>query len=83
MVRTLEWTVGDRMAKARREAGITTGEMCDYLGVHRNSLNAYEHDRTARGVPLAILRLWAIRCDVDLDWLRASTRWYSPPARAA
>ena len=69
------WTIGDRMAKARRAAGISTAAMCDYLGIHRNSCNAYEHDRARP--PKYILRLWAIRCAVPADWLDPSTTWYS------
>lgn len=82
-----EWTVGDRMAKARRAAGIPTAVMCDYLGIHRNSLNAYEHDRSRPG--RAVLRLWAMRCGVPLEWLDpSSTKWetiaaYQPPTVAA
>lgn len=69
------WTIGDRMAKARRAAGISTTAMCDYLGIHRNSANAYEHDRARP--PKAIVRLWAIRCAVPLEWLEpSSTTWY-------
>lgn len=70
-----EWTLGDRMSKARRQAGVSTAVMCAYLGVHRNSLNAYEHDRSTPN--RAVLRLWALRCGVPLEWLEpASTRWY-------
>jgi transcriptional regulator with XRE-family HTH domain len=69
-----EWTIGDRMGKARRAAGIRTADMCEYLGIHRNSLNAYEHDRSRP--PKSVVRLWAQRCDVPLDWLDPSTRWY-------
>ena len=75
------WTIGDRMAKARRAAGITTTAMCDYLGIHRNSCNAYEHDRARP--PKAIVRLWAIRCGVPADWLDPSTTWYSDWQAAA
>lgn len=74
-----KWSVGDRLSKSRRAAGIGSREMCEFLGIHRNSLNAYEHDRSR--APLAILRLWAIRTEVPLAWLQGegdprSTRWY-------
>lgn len=69
-----QWTVGDRMAKARREADIPTAVMCEYLGIHRNSLHAYERGRSRP--PRAVLRLWAMRCNVPLEWLDPSIIWY-------
>jgi transcriptional regulator with XRE-family HTH domain len=69
-----EWTVGDRMAKARIAAGISVAVMCEYLGIHRNSLRAYEKSRTRP--PRAVLRLWALRTEVPLEWLEPlSTKW--------
>lgn len=63
-----EWTIGDRMLKARTVAGLTQTELADYLGMSRVSLSRYEtgHNRP----PLTVLRLWALRCGVPLDWLR-------------
>jgi transcriptional regulator with XRE-family HTH domain len=63
-----EWTIGDRLGKTRRAAGVSSSEMCEYLGIHRNSLNAYERDRSR--APLAILRLWAIKTGYPLEWLQ-------------
>jgi transcriptional regulator with XRE-family HTH domain len=76
-----QWTMGDRLAKSRREAHIPTAVMCEYLGIHRNSLNAYEHDRSR--APRAVLRLWAMRCNVPLEWLDPSTKWYSARSDSA
>jgi transcriptional regulator with XRE-family HTH domain len=77
-----QWTVGDRMAKSRKAAGIPTAVMCDYLGIHRNSLNAYESGRKVP--PRAVLRLWAMRTEVPLEWLEPlSTKWYSRPVGTA
>jgi transcriptional regulator with XRE-family HTH domain len=63
-----EWTIGDRMLKSRTVAGLTQTELADYLGMSRVSLSRYEtgHNRP----PLTVLRLWAMRCGVPLDWLR-------------
>jgi transcriptional regulator with XRE-family HTH domain len=63
-----EWTVGDRMIKARTVADLSQEQMGEYLGLSRVTLSRYEtgHNR----VPLTVLRLWAMRCGVPLDWLR-------------
>ena len=63
-----EWTVGDRLWKSRTVAGLTQTEMAEYLGMSRVSLSRYEtgHNRP----PLTVMRLWAMRCGVPLEWLR-------------
>jgi transcriptional regulator with XRE-family HTH domain len=62
------WTLGDRMAKARRAASLSTNDMTEFLEAHRNSVTGWERDRIRP--KLATLRLWAMRCGVPLDWLR-------------
>jgi transcriptional regulator with XRE-family HTH domain len=66
--RVPRFTRGDRMAKARRDAGISTGEMARFLDVSPATIGNYEHDRTAP--MLGTLRSWAARTDVALEWLR-------------
>jgi transcriptional regulator with XRE-family HTH domain len=66
-----EWGLTDRLAKARSVAGLKQQELAEYLGLSRASLSAYENGSV---VPrLGILRLWAMRCGVPLDWLRYGT----------
>ena len=62
------WTLGDRLAKARRTAGVGREEMADYLGVSAQAISNYENDR--RIPKLGVLRLWALQTGVSLDWLR-------------
>ena len=62
------WDVGDRMRKALREAGIGVGEIADYLGVARTTVSNWINGRIEPSVQT--LRLWALRCGVDYDWLR-------------
>lgn len=62
-----EWDIADRLAKALRHADVDKHEMADYLGVHRNTVSAYVNGRTS--VDKRTLRLWAMRCGVDLGWL--------------
>jgi transcriptional regulator with XRE-family HTH domain len=64
---TPAWTLGDRLAKARSAAGIGSQDMADRLGVVRNTITNYEHDRTR--VPHAVVVLWAQETNVPLDWL--------------
>jgi hypothetical protein len=64
----LDWDTADRLRKALRVAGVSVGEMADYLGVNRNTVGRYinGHGRPDRRT----MRLWAIRCGVPLDWLQ-------------
>ena len=62
------WDVGDRMRKALREAGIGVGEMAAYLGVARTTVSNWVNGRIEPSVQT--LRLWALRCGVDYNWLR-------------
>lgn len=41
--------------------------MADLLGVTRNTVGNYMAGRTA--APVAVLRVWALRCGVPFDWL--------------
>jgi hypothetical protein len=63
-----EWTMGDRLGKARRAAGLTRDQLAAELGTHRNTLRSYETDRVGR-LNLSLIRLWALRCGVPLLWL--------------
>ena len=63
----LEWTTGDRLAKARTTAGISVEQMAKELGVSRFTIRNYEHDRTE--AKKSVLRVWAEVTDVPLSWL--------------
>lgn len=58
------------MRKALREAGISVQEMADYLGVARNTVSTWINGRIEPSTQT--LRLWALRCGVDYDWLTGS-----------
>lgn len=45
MAMTLLWTLGDRLAKARRQADISVEAMAANLGVSVKTVNNIEHDR--------------------------------------
>lgn len=75
------WDVGDRMRKGLRHAGVGVQEMADYLGVARSTLGNWISGRIDPSTQT--LRLWALRCGVDYEWLaygRAES--HIPAARA-
>jgi transcriptional regulator with XRE-family HTH domain len=94
MTDVLAWTLGDRMRKARRTAGLSTADLAAELGVHQTTVTKFEADTA---VPrIGYLRLWAIRCGVPLEYLigeplpkaragrkarRSSTKWYFEPSK--
>lgn len=64
---TPRWTLGERLAKARRWAGLTPDEMAEALGRSPRSIRNYEHD--TGNVPLNVLRQYAARTGVPIIWL--------------
>ena len=61
-------TLGDRMRRARLRAGIKShGEMAGLLHAHRNSVGAYEADKTTP--PLDVAARWAEITGHSLEWL--------------
>lgn len=62
-----EWTSGDRLAKARRSAGLDQQEMSERLGLSRATVVALERDK--RPVRRQTYIAWALTCGVDLEWL--------------
>jgi transcriptional regulator with XRE-family HTH domain len=77
------WTLGDRLRKARHLAGLHQRDLAEYLGLSAAAIGMYEMD--VRSPKLGMLRGWATRCEVSLDWLRygdtgpaadTSTTWY-------
>lgn len=61
--------MGDRLRKAREDAGLSQAELALSIGVSRNTVgNAEIGDRT----PLEItLRAWADATGVPLEWLKS------------
>lgn len=70
-----QWDLADRLRKSLREADIGVQEMADYLEVGRNTVSNWINGRTRP--PGAALRLWAMRCEVSVEWLRGGD---APPA---
>jgi DNA-binding XRE family transcriptional regulator len=64
-----QWTLGDRLRKARESAGLGQAELADKIGIARTSIVTYENDRQTPRQP--VLLSWALCCCVDLTWLVA------------
>lgn len=64
--RVPEWTVADRLRKARESAGLEQRQLADRAGISRATISAAENgSRPAR----ATMRLWAMACGVPLSWI--------------
>lgn len=62
-----EWTIADRLRKAREHAQLEQRELAADLGISRNTVNNYEHARHSPRRPVVLA--WGIRCGVDVGWL--------------
>lgn len=64
-------TVKDRLRRAREYAGLEQGELAEAIGVSRATVSNYERGVVAprRGA----LRMWGLRCGVDVHWLETGT----------
>ena len=85
-----KWTLGDRLRKAREDAGIGSTEMARRLHLTRQTITNYE--RGHRPPAWLTLKVWAEMTEVDLDWLigdaldengrSIKNRCFSPPLQA-
>jgi transcriptional regulator with XRE-family HTH domain len=62
-----QWTLGDRLRKAREHAGLKQTEMAEEIGIGRSSIINYESDKAKP--PRPVLVAWALRCAVPYEWL--------------
>ena len=77
-----EWTLADRLRKARLMTGLEAQEFADEIGIHRNSVRNYERGRLPRPI---VLKAWALRSGVSYEWLvtgecRTNRAKYDTPA---
>lgn len=62
-----QWSVQDRLRKAREHAGMTQLELAETIGVSRNSVSNYESGVTRpRQI---VLNQWSLATGVPLSWL--------------
>lgn len=61
------WSVGDRLAKARKHAGIGSQQMADKLGCSRTTISNYESERSP--VPKSVVIAWSTLTRVPEWWI--------------
>lgn len=62
------WTLGERLAKARTDAGLTTYELAEILGLSRNTVTNWETGSTTP--KRYAIEAWAKACNnVDPEWI--------------
>jgi transcriptional regulator with XRE-family HTH domain len=62
-----QWTIGDRMRKARENAGLKQADLAAEIGIGRTSAVNYESGHSVPSRP--VLLAWALRTRVPLEWL--------------
>ena len=67
--RVPEWTMGDRLAKARTQAGMSQDDMARALYRARRTIYSWEHDET-RPSKLHLLR-WAEVTGIAAEWIES------------
>lgn len=75
-----EWTVGDRLRKARETTGLNQSHFAERLGVSRNTVSSAEAG--AVQVRRITLNAWAMATGVPVEWLEtgeSSTPLPVPP----
>lgn len=70
VTRVPQWTVGDRLRKAREEAGIGVEQMAAQIGRNRNSITRYERSRT---VDVLVVRAYSAFTATSMTWLLTGT----------
>lgn len=71
-----QWTVADRLRKARESAGLEQGELAELAGVSRATISAAENGH--RSPSRATVRLWAMATGVPLGWIEQGDAWCAP-----
>lgn len=61
-----EWTLGDRLRKARERKGLGVEEMATLLGRQRNAVTRYERSQT---VDVNIVHRYASLTGISLRWI--------------
>lgn len=62
-----QFTLGDRLRKARTLTGLTVAEFAETIGVSDRTINNAEGDK--RAVRQITLNAWALATGVPVDWL--------------
>lgn len=63
------WTQGDRLRKAREEAGLSQGALAELIGVSRATVSNAEVGVGKKGPLKVTVRAWALATGVPAEWL--------------
>ena len=66
-----DWTLADRLHRARRHAGMEQGELAGAIGIARSSLSSYENGHRVPRRP--VILSWAMATGVDVGWLASGS----------
>lgn len=69
-MRTLQFTIADRLRKARESAGFSQQMLAERMEISNQTVSRYEQGKV-RPVRRTV-RAWAAVCEVDFEWLWAA-----------
>ena len=72
-----EWSLGDRLRKARSLTGMTAAQFAAKIGVSDSTINNAEGDK--RAVRRITLNAWALATGVSLEWLETGIAGTTTP----
>lgn len=77
-----EWTLGERLAKARKDAGLEQEHMARIFKVSTSAISNWENDISQPRKMLAVIATWAAETGVPQGWLlgtldQGGSRWSS------
>jgi transcriptional regulator with XRE-family HTH domain len=71
-----QWTLADRLRKAREHADLDQSDFADQVGISRRSVTNYEKGHSSPSRP--VLLAWAMRTGVAMEWLSKGTTHGGP-----
>lgn len=72
-----EWTIGDRLRKARESRGFDQAGFAAETGISRGTISNYERGTTNAYKPV-YMRAWAMATAVSLEWLETGVGGTGP-----
>lgn len=75
-VQVPEWSLGDRLRKARVSASIEREQMAEILGVTPGAVSHWEGDRSRPRDLIDIVNRWAQATSVPVQWLLGLSKMY-------
>ena len=67
-----EWSFGERLAKARRHAGLTQEQMAELLGRKPSTIASWENETRQPRRLMALVAEWSRITGIDREWILGS-----------